>query len=116
MLHNFLYAFNGIKIFFSKETSALILSSIALVVIGAGFFFKINLTEWYLIIFSIGMVLTAEMFNTAFEILVDKISPEKNETAGKIKDMAAGAVLISVFAAGVIGLIIFAPKVYALFL
>jgi diacylglycerol kinase len=35
--------------------------------------------------------------------------------AGKVKDMAAGAVLISAIAAAIIGLLIFLPKVKGLF-
>ena len=58
------------------------------------------------------MVLIAELFNTAFEVLVNLISPEHDSKAGIIKDLAAGAVLITAFFAVIIGLIIFLPKIF----
>ena len=50
------------------------------------------------------------MMNTAIENLVNLVSPEKNKTAGLVKDIAAGAVLITVVFSVIIGLIIFVPK------
>ena len=58
----------------------------------------------------IGGVLMAEAFNTAIETLADRISPEYDDMIGRAKDIAAGAVLIMVFAAVIAGLIIFLPK------
>jgi len=55
--------------------------------------------------------MSAEIFNSAIEKLVDIVHPEQNKKAGLIKDMAAGAVLVLAFAAAVIGFIIFIPKI-----
>jgi diacylglycerol kinase len=55
-------------------------------------------------------VLTAELFNTAVESLVDIISPHYSKKAGFIKDVAAGAVLIAAVVSVIIGCIIFIPK------
>jgi diacylglycerol kinase len=62
-----------------------------------------------------GLVFGAETVNTSIEKLVDLVSPQKNELAGKAKDMAAGAVLICALFAAATGLIIFIPKVWNLF-
>ena len=51
--------------------------------------------------------------NTAIEYLTDLTSPHFHELAGKTKDVAAGAVLISAIGAMIIGLIIFLPKIWA---
>ncbi len=51
-------------------------------------------------------------FNTALEKLSDTIHPEKNAGIGSAKDIAAGSVLITAIAALVVGIIIFAPKLY----
>lgn len=67
-----------------------------------------------IVVFLIGFVLTAEAFNTAIEKICDFIHPELHPKIGKIKDIAAGGVLIAVLTAVVIGLIIFAPKLIAL--
>ena len=48
--------------------------------------------------------------NTAIERLVNLVSPDYNKTAGDVKDIAAGAVLICAIAAAIVGLIIFLPK------
>jgi diacylglycerol kinase len=88
---------------------------VAVLVVLAGWFFNITTTEWMLCLLCFGLVFGAEMVNTSIENLVDLVSPQKHELAGKAKDIAAGAVLISaLFAAGV-GLIIFIPKIWNLF-
>ena len=77
----------------------------------AGWYYQLNSSEWLWIIAASGMVLGAELFNTAIEVLVDLVSPEIHPKAKIIKDVAAGAVLIAAFAAVLIGLIIFLPKI-----
>lgn len=71
------------------------------------FFFGITRTEWIVIILCIGVVIAAELFNTAIEKLVDLVSPERHPIAGQVKDIAAGAVLVCAVAAAIIGIIIF---------
>ena len=66
--------------------------------------------EWCWITLAIGLVLLAEMFNTAIEYLTDLASPEIHPLAKKTKDVASGAVLIAALVAVVIGLLIFLPK------
>ena len=59
----------------------------------------------------IGGVLAAEAFNTAIERLVNLVSPQWHPIAGEVKDIAAGAVLITAIAAAIIGLMIFIPYI-----
>ena len=89
-----------------------ILSAIGVVV--AGFLFNVTKAEWCLLAGSIGLVITAEVFNTSIETLTNLVSPEHNPLAGKTKDLAAAAVLIASITAAIIGLIIFIPYVLAL--
>lgn len=63
--------------------------------------------EWAVVILCCGCVIGAELINTAIEHVVDLVSPEWNELAGKAKDAAAGAVLVIAFAAGTIGVIVY---------
>ena len=83
--------------------------------IAAGLFFSVSTIEWCLLILAIAMVLCAEGMNTAIEFLTDLASPNFHELAGKTKDVAAGAVLISAIGAAIIGFIIFLPKIWAYF-
>jgi diacylglycerol kinase len=57
-------------------------------------------------------VICLEAVNTAIEYLTDLVSPEYNPLAGKVKDIAAGAVLIAAIGAVVAGVMIFLPKVW----
>ena len=54
-------------------------------------------------------VWTAESLNTAFEFLADVASPDFDPLVKKSKDVAAGAVLISVIGSVVIGVLVFVP-------
>jgi len=99
----------------TQEHNAWIHSLITILVISAGFIFRISIMEWIAIFLCISTVFTAEIINTAIERLTDKISPEFHPDAGTIKDLAAGAVLFCAFFSAIIGLMIFVPKIYALF-
>ncbi|MDD3662359.1 MAG: diacylglycerol kinase family protein [Candidatus Pacebacteria bacterium] len=79
-----------------------------------GFILKISHFEWIALVFAVGLVLIVEALNTAFEVDIDLTSPDFNPYARDIKDVAAGAVLLSVLVACVIGLIIFMPKIIIL--
>ncbi len=83
-----------------------------LLVVYLGFILHISSVEWMLIIFAIGLVIIAEAFNTAIEIDIDLTSPNYHPYARDTKDVAAGAVLLSVFVAAIIGFIIFIPKIF----
>lgn len=79
-------------------------------VAAAGIWLKLTAMEWAIILVCCGMVMVTELLNTAVEYITDKISPEWNEMAGKIKDLSAGAVLIAAFFAAMAGLVLMAPK------
>ena len=112
---SFKYALNGIWIVAKSETNFKIQITIAIITNVLGIYFNISKIEWIAIIICIVSVLTAETFNSALEKLVDKISPNYDNTAGIIKDIAAGAVLISAIGSAIIGLIIFLPRIIELF-
>lgn len=105
-----IYAFQGIRHVFGTEANMKIHIIFTFLVIVSGLFFKISTVEWMFCLLCFGLVISMEMINTAIEKLVDYISPEFNSIAGKIKDITAGAVLISAIFAASIGLIIFVPK------
>lgn len=113
-LRGFTYAFNGIWHAAVTQLNFKVHLVCTLVVVVAGYALHISRGEWLWIILCIGMVLVAELFNTAIELLVDLVSPEYNKNAGLVKDMSAGAVLITTITALVIGLVIFVPKLLVL--
>ncbi|MFZ4583300.1 MAG: diacylglycerol kinase family protein [Paludibacter sp.] len=109
-IRSFGYAIKGIKAVFGKEANMNIHLIMTALVIICGFVFMISITEWMLCILCFGVVISLEMVNSAIENLVDLVSPEKHELAGKIKDISAGAVLIASICAAIVGLIIIVPK------
>ena len=105
------FALNGIRRCFSKEAHFKIHSGFTIMVITAGFLFKISQFEWLVILICIGAVLAAELINTAIEELCDIVHKEKHEGIKLVKDMAAAAVLVTAISATVSGTIIFLPKI-----
>jgi len=110
-LRSFGFAFRGIFSAFNSGHNLWIQSVVGLLVILAGMWLEVSRTEWLILIICIGMVLSAEIVNTAIEKLVDLVSPEYNKKAGQVKDLAAGAVLLLSITAAVIGLLIFIPRI-----
>lgn len=86
---------------------------LAILVVVLGFYFNISGAEWSSVVFALGLVIIAEMLNTAIEIDIDLTSPEYHPFARDTKDVSAAAVMFSAFVAGIICLIIFLPKVLA---
>ncbi len=112
-LKSFLYAAKGIGVAMQGRNFKVQLLAVV-IVSGAGFHFSIENWEWVAIVLCCGMVLTAEAMNTAIELLVDKVEPEYDQLAGKIKDVAAGAVLLVALSALVVAIIIFYEHILAL--
>lgn len=108
------YAFAGLSRAWQSQPNFRAQFVIAVVVILAGLWLHITILEWCVAILVIGQVLAAELFNTVAEELVNWIEPAYHERARSIKDLAAGATLITAFAAAVAGFLIFAPRLYAL--
>ena len=77
------------------------------IVVIAGFYFAITPVEWSIILICIALVTALELINTAIENLVDLVTRERHPLAGKIKDIAAGAVLTVSVISLIVGLIIF---------
>ena len=109
-IKSFGFATNGLIQFFKTQHNAWIHVVAAVLVVSAGFYFKVSATEWCLIAGCIGLVFMAEMFNTAIEWLTNIVSPAYNAPAGMVKDIAAAGVLFSAIVAVVIAAIIFVPK------
>ncbi len=110
VFNSFRYAVNGIAYFFRTQMNARIHLVALLFVIILGFLLRVSLSEWLWLTVVSGLVFTAEAFNTSIEILVDLVSPEWNQKARKIKDVAAGAVLITAITALAVAFTIFLPK------
>ena len=115
LINSFKYAIEGIISSFKTERNMKIHVLAMIVVIALGLFFKLNKVEWCFIIIAIASVISAELFNTAIETVVDMVSPERNPKAKLAKDIAAGAVLVVAIGSAIIGFIIFGPQIINVF-
>lgn len=108
------YAFRGLWYVLRTQRNMRVHLVIAALAILTGIILHISAIEFALIFVTIAIVLTAEMFNTVFELCIDLASPEYHPLAKIAKDVAAGAVLLSAIFAVVVGLFIFVPHLWAL--
>lgn len=113
-LKSFAFAFNGLGILLREEHNARIHLVAAICAILLGFYFDISTLEWVVVCFAIGSVFAAEAFNSALEKMADFVTTEIHPQIKRIKDLAAGAVLITAIAALAVGLLIFIPKILLL--
>lgn len=113
-VRSFGYAFRGIYFMLRSQHNFWIQITLGTMAVVMGFAFEISRGEWMVLALTIGMVLSAETFNSAIESLTDMVQPEQDSRAGWVKDLAAGAVLITALAAIAVGLLIFVPRILML--
>ena len=114
-LKGFSFAFAGIWYALRTQVNMKFHLIATLIVIAAGFFFKIQNFEWYFVGLSITLVWAAELINTSLESLTDLVTKEIHPLAKVAKDSAAGAVFICSLFALITGIVVFAKYVIALF-
>jgi diacylglycerol kinase (ATP) len=106
-LTGFVHAGRGIALAFAGELNIKVMVLMAAGAVAWGWYRGLSSSQWALITFCIGLVLSLEILNTAAERLVDILSPGHDPRYGRIKDLTAGAVLIASIAAAVVGLLVF---------
>lgn len=114
VIQSFKFAFEGLRDALLHERNFRIQVVVFIFVIIAGFLFRINQTEWILILLCAAVVLSIEIINSAIEKLCDFVSPEIHPMIKKIKDFSAAAVLIGAIISLIVGIIIFLPKILEL--
>jgi diacylglycerol kinase len=113
LLRSFGYAGEGIGYAIRTQANVRIHLTITTLVIIAGLWLQLSPIEWAILVVMITVVLSAELFNTALEATLDRVSREEHPLAKVGKDVAAGAVLISAVGAVIVGLLILGPKLLA---
>lgn len=105
------YAIKGLSIAWREESNFRFEIYCAVLVLLLAYFLDLPQSEFLVVIFMLGFILTAEAFNTALEELCDKFQPTHDPHIAKIKDLSAAAVLISAVTAIMVGAIIFIPRI-----
>ncbi len=107
---SFLCALSGVVHVLRTQRNAQIEIVVAAIVVAAGLWLRVSRLEWILLVIAIGVVLSAEMMNTAVEHAVDVATRDPDPLARVAKDAAAAGVLIAITISVVIGLLIFGPR------
>jgi diacylglycerol kinase len=110
-IRSFGHAFTGMGYAIRTQRNMQIHLLAVVAVVAAAFYFSISLSEWMAVLICIGLVLAAESFNTAIELLADKIWPGYDKQAGRVKDIAAAAVLFCAIISLFVASLIFVPKI-----
>ena len=107
---SFVYAGRGLKLLFLEHNTWIHLVATLCVVI-VGWWVSLSAIEWAIAVILVGGVWITEALNTAIERLCDHVTPEIHHAIGRIKDIAAAAVLLSAITAVIAGLCIFVPAI-----
>lgn len=112
LLKSFGFAWAGIVTAIKEQKNLRIHLVAMLLVIVSAVYFQVEIWEWCALMLCCALVLVTETINTAIEYLTNIASPQWQETAGKVKDIAAAAVLVSAFFSAVIAVLIFKKYIF----
>ena len=106
-LKSFKYAFEGVLHALTHEANFRLQILIAVLAFAGAFYYKIDASEWSVLIIAFASLLSAEVLNTSIENFINFIIPQKSNVVKIVKDLSAGFVLINAFACLIILVIIF---------
>lgn len=114
LLYSLAFAFEGLMYATKTQRNFRIHLCMAVVALTLAVVLQISVMEWALLWAMIGVVLFAELVNTALELFVDMLTEGRYDLRAKaIKDMAAGAVFVTAISALACGVCIFVPHLVA---
>ena len=111
---SFRYAFRGVRWMARHEPNMRFHLLATVAVVAAGAAFRLPVAQWAALVFAITLVLLGETLNTAIEVVLDLVQPERHERVGVVKDVAAAAVLVAAAGSAVIAAMVFGPHVWDL--
>ena len=107
-IRSFGYAIEGFVTAVRTERNIKVMLVIGAAAVVAGIVLKIDLLSWCLVALCCGMVIFAELVNTAMEAIVDLATQEFHPLAKRAKDIAAASVYTLAITAAIVGIIVFA--------
>ena len=108
---SFKYSIEGLKYAYKYEQSMLIHVIATICVLLANIFFQVSGIEWLITLLAIGMVLSAELINSAIEAVVDLVTLEEHPLAKIAKDCSSAATFILACMAALIGIVVYVPYI-----
>ncbi len=107
-LRSFGYAIEGFVTAVRTERNIKVMLAAGVLTVIMGFVAKLQLISWALIVICIGLVIFAELCNTAMEAIVDLATQELHPLAKRAKDIAAASVYVLSITAAIVGVLVFA--------
>ena len=107
MIKTFKHAIDGLIWAFKNERNLKIHTVAAVFVFGLGLYLDIKTQYWIALFLCVGVVISAELINTAIEKTLDLLHPQISDKVKIIKDISAGAVLVLSIVAVVVGCLVF---------
>ena len=111
--NTFKNARKGFRLVLKSELNIRVHVAVATLVLFAALLFKFSALEFCIVLFVIGLVIVAEMLNTAIEFTLDSIYHNRySRMVGMAKDISAGAVMFATIISVLVGIILFGSKVF----
>lgn len=111
-VRSFRYALEGFVTAVTTERNIKVMLAAGACAVVAGLVVGLDLLSWAVVILCCGVVIMAELFNTAVETVVDLVSPEFHPLAGRAKDIAAAAVWVLSTLVAVVGILVFVNAIF----
>jgi diacylglycerol kinase (ATP) len=113
-LYSFRHAVRGFAWALSSQANLRVHFAAAAVVLIGAVLLHFSAIEFVGLMLCFAVVIAAELFNTALEVLIDYAWPEHHPMIGRAKDVAAAAVMVSATGAAVVGILLFAHHIFHL--
>lgn len=107
-IRSFGYAWEGFVTAVRTERNIKVMLTMGAAALIVGFLLQLDVTEWCIILICCGLVIHAELANTAIEAVVDLATDELHPLAKRAKDIAAASVYVLSFMSAVVGLLVYA--------
>lgn len=104
---SFRYALEGLVTAVKTERNINVMLLLGAITVVAGALVGLDPVSWCLIVICCGLVIFAELCNTAMETIVDLATQELHPLAKRAKDIAAASVYVLSITAAVVGCIVF---------
>lgn len=111
----FYLAGRGVRLGIEGQNSFVVHLPMAALVILLAIVLRCELWQWCALLICIGLVLAAELANSAIEELAKALCDSHNPGVGRALDIASGAVLVASLAAASVGAIIFLSRLIEMF-
>jgi diacylglycerol kinase (ATP) len=111
-LYSFRHAGRGLGWAVSSQANLRVHLVAAAVVLVAAVVLRFSAIEFVALLLCFAIVITAELFNTTLEVLIDYAWPEHHPMIGRAKDVAAAAVLVSATGTAIVGVLLFGHHLF----